>query len=633
MTEKKQLPHGRWPSQITPQNTGRLLDLSETAWNKSGDLFWRERNSTQGSIRMAAAGCREAKHISGSMNVGGSLHYGGGSYGAEEDWVIFIDRSSRQLFRASLRGEEIFQITTRLSNPASPVISPDRGSVLFIHSDGEHDALVLITLEKVLYPTSINHNADFYNYPRWHPLGNQIAWISWKHPHMPWDSSKLWMGSLEPSSGEAPQLLSETLIAGGDGISVLQPEFSPDGKWLAYLSDQDGWWQLYLYDLATGNREQITTEEAEHALPPWMQNRNAYGFSRDSKKIFFLRNQEGFRSIWVKDLTLGEETKITLPETYTWMDWLSVSPVEDRMAMIASAGDIPPQVITVDPSGRVEIIRRSNKEDLPRNLFSLPKPVSWPNPEGSQTKGLFYPPHNPGYQADETPPLLVIIHSGPTRQKFAEFSPRTQFFTSRGFAILEVNYRGSSGYGRTYRQSLQGKWGVVDVEDCLQGALFVTEQGWADRGRMALLGSSSGGLTVYQILVKYPGIFQAGIVLYGIVNHLDLLNNPPKFERYYSDWLIGPYPDDEKLYWERSPIFFANQIQDPIAVFQGGRDPIVPHNQADQIIQALKENQVPHLYILYPEEGHGFKNAKNIENFYAKSLDFLDHYLRNGRRR
>jgi dipeptidyl aminopeptidase/acylaminoacyl peptidase len=220
-----------------------------------------------------------------------------------------------------------------------------------------------------------------------------------------------------------------------------------------------------------------------------------------------------------------------------------------------------------------------------------------------------------------------MVHSGPTSQKFQEFSTRTQFFTSRGFAVLEVNYRGSTGYGRAYRQALEGMWGVYDVDDCVTGAQYVAAQGWVNQQKMAVMGSSAGGLTVYQILVKYPNLFQAGIVLYGIVNHLDLLKDPPKFERFYSEWLIGPYPEEKKLYQERSPIYFADQIQDPIAIFQGGKDPIVPQNQADQIIQVLENNQVPYRYLLYPEEGHGFKAAENIEDFYQQSLDFLNDHL------
>ena len=627
MAEKKSLPYGQWPSQISPQTTGGLLDLSETSWNSKGDLFWWERESSQASIQMAAADGEEIHCISGSVNVGGGLFYGGGSFGVGERWVLLIDKASQQLIRVSLQKATFRTLTSSLIRSASPAISPDGQAALFVHSDGEQDAIYTLPVEDQGVPQLLISGADFYNYPRWHPDAGQVAWISWDHPHMPWDTSRLWLGELEtPQTGKL-NLTSESLIAGGRGISVLQPEFSPDGEWLAYVSDQSGWWQIHSYHLTTGEDRQLTEVPAEHALPPWLQNRNAFGFSPDSKRIYFLRNQDGLRSLWVKELAGGEESRIPLDGGYTWLDWFSISPQGEKIALIASASDQPPRVITVDPSGKTITIRRSNKEGLAKKHFSLPEPISWAAPNTNQVKGLFYPAHNPEYKADGLPPLLVMIHGGPTSQKFAEFSTRTQFFTSRGYAVLEVNYRGSTGYGRIYRDALRGKWGVIDVEDCLSGALYVTEQGWADRDKMALMGSSAGGLTVYQILVKYPDIFKAGIALYGIVNQLDLLKNSPKFERYYSEWLIGPYPEDEKIYRERSPIFFADQILNPIAVFQGGKDPIVPRDQADQIIQALEENQVPHLYALYPEEGHGFKAEENIADFFQRSLVFLNTHL------
>jgi len=221
----------------------------------------------------------------------------------------------------------------------------------------------------------------------------------------------------------------------------------------------------------------------------------------------------------------------------------------------------------------------------------------------------------------------MIIHSGPTRQKWVDFQTRTQYFTSRGYAALEVNYRGSTGYGREYRQALEGNWGVSDVDDCLSGAVHLADQGLVDREKMVVMGSSSGGMTVYQILVKYPGVFRAGVALYGIVNHLSLLQDPPKFERHYSDWLIGPYPEAEELYHQRSPIFFADNIQDPVAVFQGGKDRIVPQDQAEQIVSVLEKNQVPYLYRFYPEEGHSFKRISTLEDFYSQLETFLDTHL------
>ena len=624
---KSHLTYGQWPSQITPQRTGGMLVLSETSWNGNGDLFWRERSSSFGSIQKSSSAGGEISLISGDYNVGGGLLYGGGSFDIGEDLILFIDRASQQLIKISPKEERPTPLTSSLVRSASPIISPNDQNALFVHSDGEQDAIYYLSLERGLDAQPLLSGADFYNYPRWHPDGSQIAWISWNHPHMPWDTSALWLGSLDFSARGESELVSESLIAGGEGISVLQPEFSPDGKWLAYISDQSGWWQIHIIDLTSGEHRQLTSESAEHALPSWLQNRNAYGFSPDNKRIYFLRNQDGLRSLWVKELGDRREIKIDLDNGYTWLDWFSISPWEEKMALIASASDQPPQLITVDPSGKTTVIRNSTEENFSKSLFSIPKPITWTMSDNNPVNGLYYPPHNPEYISDGKPPLLVMIHSGPTRQYYSEFSARTQFFASRGFAVLEVNYRGSSGYGRSYRQALGGMWGVTDVDDCLKGALYVTEQGWANRDKMVLMGGSSGGLTVYQILVNYPGTFQAGIVLYGIVNHLDLLKNPPKFERHYSEWLIGPYPEEEKLYLERSPIFSADRIRDPIAVFQGGLDPIVPRDQADQIIQTLEENGVPHLYTLYPEEGHGFKAAENIEDFYKRSLDFLSIHL------
>jgi dipeptidyl aminopeptidase/acylaminoacyl peptidase len=224
---------------------------------------------------------------------------------------------------------------------------------------------------------------------------------------------------------------------------------------------------------------------------------------------------------------------------------------------------------------------------------------------------------------------LIIVHGGPTHQKYAEFQARTQYFTSRGFAVLEVNYRGSTGYGKEYWQALKGQWGVLDVEDIYQAANILSEKDLFDSERIALLGSSAGGFTVLRLLIKHPGVFKAGISLYGITNLLELFNNPPKFERFYNHWLIGDPDTDEAVYKSRSPLFSANKIRDPIAIFQGGKDPIVPQDQAEKIVKTLKSNETPFEYYLYPEEGHGFKKSENVSDFYRKSEAFLRKHLIN----
>ena len=627
MTQKKIKPFGLWPSNITPALFANLLKISEPAWGQDGTLFWRERSSSLTKIKMADPGSGEIHTASGDLNIGGELLYGGGGYTIAENSLIVVDKTTHQLYRINPSRTTSEKLTSSLVSAASPAVSPDGKYALFVHSDGEIDALYITGITAPFPTRPLISDSDFYNYPRWHPSRSQIAWISWDHPHMPWDESYLWLADLENSSEVGPEPASKKLIAGGDGISVLQPEFSPDGRYLAYVSEQDGWWQIFLLDLQTWQKQQLTRVHAEHGLPVWLQDQQSFQFSPDSSRIYFLRNQQGIRTLWSLDLASNQEKMIQLDETYTWLEDITISPDGSRFALVASSADLPTRLITVNLEGKTEIIRQSTSVHIPRDSFSIPEPTSWTSQEGQEIHGLFYPPKNPRHSGEGKPPLIVIIHSGPTRQKWVDFQTRTQYFTSRGYSVLEVNYRGSTGYGREYRQALKGKWGVSDVDDCLSGALHITGLGWADRKKMVVMGSSSGGMTVYQILVKYPGIFRAGISLYGIVNHLSLLENPPKFERHYAGWLIGPYPAAEELYHQRSPIFFAENIQDPIAVFQGGKDQIVPQDQAEQIVSALEKNQIPYLYRLYPEEGHSFKQISTLEDFYSQLDYFLEKHL------
>ncbi|MCJ7717463.1 MAG: S9 family peptidase [Anaerolineales bacterium] len=624
MAEKKQLnPPGLWPSLITPEMTSKLLEFNELYWNENGCLFWKERTSNQTGIYRYYPESNQVEFLTPEINVGGGIGYGGGSFTAKGNSVIFVEKGSNQFFLLSGEEGQPHKITTSLSKTATPKISPSGNYLAFIHSDGTTDTIQVLDLLNPANPHPLVSGSDFYNSPRWHPDGSHLAWISWDHPHMPWDSSSLFLGDLE---GNLPTLKSDILIAGGEGISVIQPEFSPDGRFLAYVSDQNGWWQIYIRDLDSGKTRQLTHAQAEHALPPWLQDQRTFGFSSDSQRIFFLRNQAGHSSLWQVDLETAEELRIHLDEEYTWLEDFAISPLDNQIALVASRGDIPHRLITVTLDGKTSILRTSAPNDISRNLFSLPKPISWPGVDEEIIHGLFYPPSNPSFSSKDLPPLFVIIHSGPTRQKRAEYEPRAQFFSSRGYGVLIVNYRGSTGYGRDYRQSLKRNWGVLDVDDCLSGAKYAASQGWIDPKRMFLFGSSSGGLTVLQILAKHPGVFRAGITLYAITNHLDLLKNPPKFERYYADWLLGPYPEYESVYRERSPLFSADKIRDPIAVFQGGKDPIVPATQAEQIVSALRENGIPHEYYLYPDESHGFKRIENVEDSYRKADAFLRKY-------
>jgi dipeptidyl aminopeptidase/acylaminoacyl peptidase len=629
MPKKQTLPYGTWPSRITPELTGDLREFSELSWSEDGRLLWVERHSNHSSLMAWDPARREIQGLSGDINVSGGIMYGGGSYTVWGDQVVFIGKGSSQLYLISGGSSAPVLMASTPYLKSLPTISPISNDLVYIESDGKNDSIKITDYTLTREHQTLDSRFDFYNYLRWHPQGNQLAWVSWDHPHLPWDSSYLHLGTLKGSSPEKLQLEQDLIISGGEDISILQPEFSPDGSSLVYISDQSGWWQLYIYDLQTGLSRRLTEKQAEHGLPPWVQDQRSFAFSSLGNKIYFLRNREGFRSLWSHEIKTQIETRIELDEDFTWLEGLVVSPQNDQIALVASGADLPPRLIIAAPDGKTRIIRDSSSPEIAREQFSLPEPITWAGKDGEDIHGLFYQPNNPDYQGTGKVPLLIIIHSGPTRQKYAEFQPRTQYFTSRGYAVLEANYRGSTGYGRDYWQALKGQWGILEVDDIYQAANALSRKGLIDKNRIALLGSSSGGLTVFQILVKYPGVFKAGISLYGIVNHLTLLENPPKFERYYSEWLIGAYPECAQLYKDRSPVFFAENLEDPVIIFHGGQDPIVPQDQAEQIVNALKENQIAYEYHLYPDEGHSFKKAENVSDFYQKAEAFLRKYVIN----
>lgn len=632
--------YGLWESPISPISMARGLTFSDVTFGDGGVIAWREMRSDLGVIVLMELDGQAMRDLNSDFSVRAKIGYGGGDFTLGDGHVYFAEADSGRLFRQSIADGHVMPITPAFGNYASPQLSPDGRWVLFVHTYESQDSLGIIDSKGKDWPQKLVAGDDFYMQPVWHSDGEQIAWIAWDQPNMPWDGTFLRLGRLSFPEGSLPVMDSIETITGDQSTSIFQPQFAPNGHLLAYASDASGWWQLYVYDLEKGDHRRITSEAADHGSPAWVQGLRTYGFSPDSEKLIFIRNQSGFASPWQVDIDSGEEERLPLDEEYTWLEQIAVDrqidPLgEPRIALLASGSTTPPRVITYQApkkaapgKGRgAQILRRATAEDLTPQTFAPTQSLIWKGMDGEQVHGLFVPPHNPGFEGSGKPPLIVSIHGGPTSQVRAFFNPKAQFFATRGYAVLEVNYRGSTGYGRDYWRALNGKWGVYDVQDAISGTRHLAEQELVDGKRAIIMGGSAGGFTVLQALVDQPGFFKAGVCLYGVANQFTLAAETHKFEARYLDRMLGPLPEAANLYRARSPIFHADRIQDPLIVFQGEDDQVVPRAQSDEIVASLQRRGVPHEYHLYPGEGHGFRKVETIEHFYNAVDRFLKQYV------
>ncbi|MFB6352164.1 MAG: prolyl oligopeptidase family serine peptidase [Bradymonadaceae bacterium] len=618
----KKKPYGLWRSPLTPKSMAGDLSLREVGWACDGEtIVWAESRSGQGVL--CARRFDDAQwDITRELEVQGGV----GEFTVYEDTVLFAAADGR-LYRTSVDEGWPEPITPEYGSVASPTVSPDGEWVVFVHTDGETDVLAAVDPAGDKWPQKIAEGADFYMHPAWHPAGDRLAWVEWDHPNMPWDETRL--QTADVSSAEGHLVVGEPEArAGGDATSVLQPEFSPDGGRLAYSSDADGWWHLYLQDLESGRASQLTEGEYEMAGPAWVQGIRSFAWAPGGEQVFAVRNDHG-RMELVRIGVDGSQETVQAIDEYEVFRQPTISST-GRLATIGSATDTPPRVVTWAPGEEERIERRSSSERVTSEQLADIETLSWTvDHEGEEFEvyGNYYPPTNPEYTAAGDPPAIVMVHGGPTSQRTAEFEGRSQFFATRGFAVLDVNYRGSTGYGREYRDALKGNWGEADVADVVAGAEHLVDQGLADGDKLVVMGGSAGGYTVLQSLVEHPGFFAAGISMYGISNLFTLSMDTHKFEQFYNDSLVGALPEAAETFRERSPLFHAENIEDPVALFQGGEDTVVPREQADKIVESLERRGVPHEYHIYEDEGHGWRQPETIEEFYESTLDFLKQWV------
>jgi len=625
-------PCGSWKSPITSDLiVAETIGLAHAQIALDGeDVYWTEMRPAEGGryviVRWTPDG-RTTDMTPSPFNARTRVHeYGGGAFAVKEGTLYFSNLADQRLYRQD-PGVPPRPITPAASlRYADGVIDHRRSRMLCVREDhtaaGREavNALVSLNLEgdseggRVLVPGN-----DFYSSPRLSPDGARLAWLTWNHPNMPWDGTEVWVGELRADGS----LGRSEGVAGGVGESIFQPEWSPDGV-LYFVSDRTGWWNLYRW--RAGRVEPLCEMEAEFGMPQWRLGMSTYAFE-SAGRIICAYTQQG---TWYLASLDTATRKLDLIETpYTDIRALRAAP--GRAAFVAGSPTEPLCVVRLDLATRqTEVLRRSSNIAVDAGYLSIPQAIEFPTEHGLTAHAFFYPPRNREYAAPpgERPPLLVLSHGGPTSATSTVLDLAIQYWTSRGLAVLDVNYGGSSGYGRAYRQRLNGLWGVVDVDDCVNGARYLVQRGAADGQRLAIRGSSAGGYTTLAALT-FRDIFQAGASYFGVSDLEALAKDTHKFESRYLDSMIGPYPARRDLYRERSPIHFTERLACPMILFQGLEDQIVPPNQAERMFEAVRAKGLPVAYIPFEGEQHGFRRAENIKRaldaelyFYSKVFGF-----------
>lgn len=641
-----QAPYGSWASPITSDLiVAGALRLGQLAVDQ-GSIYWTEGRASEGGrnalIRRDPEGNTE-EITPVDFNVRTRVHeYGGGAYLIAAGSAYGVNFKDQRLYRLQ-PGQEPQPLTPESESQlryADGVWDPSRRQLIWVREDHRLDphqpvnTLVSLDLDRFDQGQPqegqiLISGQDFYASPRLSPDGSHLAWISWDHPNMPWDGTQLWVARIT-AAGSLEDL---RRIAGGEQESIFQPEWSPDGS-LMFVSDRSGWWNLYRWSGLDDSIAALYPKQAEFGSPQWVFGMSTYGILAPDR-ILCSYDENGITQLIDLNPITGSARSIETP--FTRIGGLRVAHPESGGSgsgwVVFGAGSptAPGALVRFDlESGATEILQRSTDLEVEPGYISRPEPIEFPTERGLTAFGFYYPPQNQDFRAPEAerPPLLVKSHGGPTGSTSATFNLRIQYWTSRGFGVLDVNYGGSTGYGREYRQRLQGQWGIVDVEDCINGALYLVNQDRADPERLAIDGGSAGGYTTLAALT-FKDVFKAGASLYGVSDLEALARDTHKFESRYLDGLIGPYPERQDLYMQRSPIHAIEHLSCPVIFFQGLEDKIVPPNQAERMVEVLRSKGLPVAYVPFAGEQHGFRRAENIKRaldgefyFFARVFGF-----------
>jgi dipeptidyl aminopeptidase/acylaminoacyl peptidase len=622
-------PYGTWLSPITAELIARGSVSVNYPDLSGGHVWWIERRPQEDGRSVVrkrpVEGGEAVDVIPQGFDARTRVHeYGGGAYLVDGETLFFSNDADGRLYRVDPGGEPR-AITPEPSEPralryADGDAHPGGAFQIWVRErhEGEGEPVnELVALDQGggSEPRLIASGHDFYSSPRISPDGTKLAWTTWDHPRMPWDGSELWVADLAADG----TLGSERLVAGGPKESIFQPEWSPAGE-LHYVSDRSGWWNLY----RDGRDESLCAREAEFGGPQWIFGLSAYTFLDDGR-IVCLVVERGFGRL--AHLTPDGELAFLDLDYEPTLYGPRVRSDGQHLTYAGAAPDKALAIVLLHPERHeLEVVARSIAEQPDGRYISTPRAIEFPTGDGSATAhALFYRPRSAGYEPPEgeLPPLLVMSHGGPTGAAAADLDLDIQFWTSRGIAVVDVNYRGSTGYGRAYRELLEGNWGIADVEDCIAAARHLAAEGEADPSRLAITGGSAGGYTTLGA-VAWHDFFHAGTSYYGVADIEALFGTTHKFESRYDESLIGT---DRDVWRERSPLYSADQISCPLLILQGLEDAVVTPDQAEMMVAALEKNGTPYAYLAFEGEQHGFRKAENIQRSLEAELDFYGQVL------
>jgi dipeptidyl aminopeptidase/acylaminoacyl peptidase len=618
---KRVAPFGAWDSPIAAASLAAGIVRQSDVLVDGADVYWNEMRPAQAG-RCVIVRWRDgtpADVIAAPFSARALVHeYGGRCVSVHEGSVVFSNFRDQALYRLD-PGEAPVRLTTagglRFADPLHDAVAGRIVCVCEDHRHAEQEAvntLVSVALDGSGDITTLAEGADFYSSPELSPDGAHLAWLSWDHPHMPWDSTRLWLAERDASG----HFSAARWVAGGPGESIAQPRFSPDGV-LTFVSDRTGW--ANLYRIESGQVRAVCPMEAEFARPQWLFGPSEYAYV-SADVLVCAYKAAGVSHLARIEVASGALTPISSPYTAI----REVRAAGEKVYLIAASPTAPAAVVELDlGSGDLTVMARSFRETNTPADVSVPEAISFRTGENEVAHAFFYRPTNAEFRGppDTRPPCIVFSHGGPTSATTNEWRPGVQYWTSRGFAVVDVNYRGSTGYSRAYRERLYGNWGLLDVEDCVSAARFLVARGDVDEARLAIRGGSAGGYTTL-MAVTFTDVFEAGASHYGVSDLVALAQETHKFESRYLDQLIGPYPEAEEIYLARSPLHFPGQIQCPMIFLQGLEDRAVPPVQAEKMVEVLMARGIPVAYMPFEGEQHGFRQAKNIRRSLESELYF-----------